>query len=68
MQSTHQNPMVPTKPLEILSEEIRTIHADAREEESEAVTEHEDSHQDVAPRRGACLFDGELRFAKLLDT
>ena len=46
--------MVPTKPLEIQAEEaIRTISADGGEEESARVTEHEDSHQDVAPRRGA---------------
>ena len=40
--------MAPTKPLEILAEEaIRTIRAVGREEECEAVSEREDSHQDV---------------------
>ena len=64
IQSSQQNTMIPPKPLEILSEEaIRTVHADGREEESEAVTEHEDSHQDVAPRRGAmsCRRRAQLR-------
>ena len=46
--------MVPTKPLEIVVKEaIRTIRADGREEESDAVTACENSHQDVASRRGA---------------
>ena len=49
-----QNPLVSTTPVEILAEgAIRTIHADGGEEESETVTEHEDSDQDVAPRPGA---------------
>ena len=52
--STQQSPMVSTKPLEILAAEaIRIVYADGKEEESEAVTEHEGSHQDVAPRQGA---------------
>ena len=51
--SSQQNPMVSTELLEILAEEaIRTIRGDGRVEEFEAVTKHEDSHQDVA-RRGA---------------
>ena len=44
-QSSLQNPMVPTTSSEILAEEAtRTIHADGGEDESETVTEHEDSH------------------------
>ena len=54
IQSGLQNPMVPTKPLEILVEEAtRIVRSDGGEEEPETVTEHEDSHQDAAPRRGA---------------
>ena len=51
--SSQQNPLVSTKPAEILAEEaIRTVHAEGREEESEAVTEHGKSRQVVAPRPG----------------
>ena len=65
IQSSQQNPMVPTKLLEILAEEaIRTIHADGREEESEAVTEHEDSLRDGAPRRGAMSRRRRARFCQ----
>ena len=63
IQSSEQCPTIPAKPLEILAEEaIRTFRADGREEESEADTAHEDSHQDVAPRRGAvsCRRRGRL--------
>ena len=49
----------------IAEEAIRTIHADGREEDSEAVTEHDIRtwHHVEAP----CVVDGELSFAKLLD-
>ena len=43
----------PNEALEILAEgAIRTNRAKGGEEESERATEHEDSHQDAAPRRG----------------
>ena len=49
----------------IAEEAIRTIHADGREEDSEAVTEEaiRTWHHVEAP----CVVDGELGFAKLLD-
>ena len=52
--SRQQFSLVSPDSLEILTEEaIRTVHADGKEEESHAVTEHEGSHQVVAPRPGA---------------
>ena len=54
-----------SKPRTLQKRAIRTIHADGREEDSEAVTEEaiRTWHHVEAP----CVVDGELGFAKLLD-
>ena len=46
---------------------IRTIHADGREEESEAVTEHGNSHQGGHIVQAPCPIDGEVGFCEVSD-